>query len=60
MSEDLIRYDILTQDALRKMIAGLLQEVARTGLPGDHHFFITFDTGAKERAIVAAHERKIS
>ena len=47
MSDDLIRYDILTQDALRKMIAGLLEEVAKTGLPGDHHFFITFDTGAK-------------
>ncbi len=47
MSDDLIRYDILTQDALRKMIAGLLEEVARTGLPGDHHFFITFDTRAK-------------
>ena len=46
MSEDLIRYDILTQNALRAMIAKLLDEVARTGLPGDHHFFITFDTHA--------------
>ena len=46
MSEDLIRYDILTQDALRTMIAKLLDEVTRTGLPGDHHFFITFDTCA--------------
>ena len=46
MSEDLIRYDILTQDALRIMIAKLLDEISRTGLPGDHHFFITFDTGA--------------
>ena len=44
MSEDLIRYDVLTQDALRKMIAQLLDEVSRTGLPGEHHFFITFDT----------------
>jgi hypothetical protein len=46
MAEDLIRYDILTQDALRAMIAKLLDEVTRTGLPGDHHFFITFDTCA--------------
>jgi len=46
MSEDLIRYDILTQDALRSMIAKLLKEVSRTGLPGEHHFFITFDTCA--------------
>ena len=46
MAEDLLRYDILTQDALRAMIAKLLDEVARTGLPGEHHFFITFDTCA--------------
>ena len=46
MSEDLIRYDILTQEALRSMIAKLLDEVSRTGLPGEHHFFITFDTSA--------------
>ena len=46
MAEDLIRYDILTQDALRAMIAKLLDEVTRTGLPGEHHFFITFDTCA--------------
>ncbi len=46
MNEDLIRYDILTQDALRTMIAKLLDEVSRTGLPGEHHFFITFDTSA--------------
>lgn len=45
MSEDLIRYDVLTQNALRAMIAQLLDEVSRTGLPGEHHFFITFDTG---------------
>ena len=44
MSDDLIRYDILTQEALRKVIRKVLEEVQRTGLPGDHHFFITFDT----------------
>jgi uncharacterized protein len=44
MSDDLIRYDILTQDALRKVIRKVLEEVQRSGLPGDHHFFITFDT----------------
>ena len=46
MSEDLIRYDILTQEALRAMIAKLLADITRTGLPGEHHFFITFDTCA--------------
>ncbi|MBO6815986.1 MAG: hypothetical protein JJ891_14095 [Rhizobiaceae bacterium] len=42
--EDLIRYDILTQDALRNVIRKVLEEVATTGLPGEHHFFITFRT----------------
>lgn len=45
MSDDLIRYDILTQEALRRVIRKVLEEVRNTGLPGDHHFFITFDTG---------------
>ncbi|MCU0789582.1 MAG: ClpXP protease specificity-enhancing factor SspB [Nitratireductor sp.] len=45
MSDDLIRYDILTQDALRRVIRKVLEEVQRTGLPGEHHFFITFATG---------------
>lgn len=45
MSDDLIRYDILTQEALRRVIRKVLEEVQRTGLPGEHHFFITFETG---------------
>ena len=46
MAEDLIRYDILAQDALRGVIRKVLSEVARTGLPGEHHFFVTFATQA--------------
>ncbi|MFD2237335.1 SspB family protein [Aureimonas populi] len=46
MSQDLIRYDILAQDALRGVIRKVLTEVVKTGLPGDHHFFITFLTSA--------------
>ncbi|AFL52990.1 hypothetical protein ABIE78_001117 [Sinorhizobium fredii] len=47
MGQDHIRYDILAQDALRGVIRKVLTEVAATGhLPGDHHFFITFLTGA--------------
>ena len=42
--EDLIRYDVLAQEALRGVVKKVLQEVARTGLPGEHHFYITFDT----------------
>jgi uncharacterized protein len=46
MTEDLIRYDILAQEALRGVMRKVLSEVSRTGLPGGHHFFITFLTGA--------------
>lgn len=42
--EDLIRYDVLTQEALRDVIRKVLQEVSVAGLPGEHHFFITFRT----------------
>lgn len=44
--QDMIRYDILAQDALRGVIRKVLAEVAKAGLPGNHHFFITFLTGA--------------
>jgi hypothetical protein len=46
MAEDLIRYDILAQEALRGVVRKVLSEVAKTGLPGDHHFFISFMTRA--------------
>lgn len=46
MSEDLLRYDILIQDALRGAVKKILAEVGRTGLPGDHHFYIAFETTA--------------
>ncbi len=42
--EDLIRYDVLTQEALRDVIRKVLEEVSVAGLPGEHHFFITFRT----------------
>lgn len=46
MVQDLIRYDILAQDALRGVIRKVLMEVNKAGLPGEHHFFITFLTEA--------------
>ncbi len=46
MADDQIRYDILAQEALRGVMRKVLAEVARTGLPGNHHFFITFLTHA--------------
>ena len=47
MPVDNIRYDLLTQDALRGVIRTVLTNAATKGLPGDHHFFITFDTRAE-------------
>jgi hypothetical protein len=44
---DQIRYDLLTQQALRGVVRGVLADAAKKGLPGDHHFFITFDTHAE-------------
>ena len=46
MAEDLIRYDILVQEALRGIVRKVLNEVTRAGLPGDHHFYISFETCA--------------
>lgn len=46
MAEDLIRYDILAQEALRGVVRKVLSEVSKTGLPGEHHFFISFVTRA--------------
>nr|WP_306265314.1 ClpXP protease specificity-enhancing factor SspB [Pararhizobium sp. IMCC3301] len=46
MANDMIRYDVLAQDALRGMLRKLLMEVSQTGLPGEHHFFVTFSTTA--------------
>ncbi|HEV2955602.1 MAG TPA: ClpXP protease specificity-enhancing factor SspB [Xanthobacteraceae bacterium] len=46
MSVDHIRYDLLTQEALRSVLRRVLQDAAKDGLPGDHHFYISFNTGA--------------
>lgn len=46
MSVDHIRYDLLAQEALRSVVRRVLSDVARDGLPGDHHFYISFDTRA--------------
>jgi uncharacterized protein len=43
---DLIGYDALQQEALRGVVRAALKIAAGKGLPGDHHFFITFKTRA--------------
>jgi len=44
MAEDEIRYDVLTQNALRGVVREVLTQVQRDGLPGEHHLYIAFDT----------------
>jgi hypothetical protein len=46
MPEDHIRYDLLTQAALRGVVRSVLADAAEKGLPGEHHFKITFSTAA--------------
>jgi uncharacterized protein len=58
MPTDLIRYDLLVQDALRSVVRQVLSDAARNGLPGDHHFNISFKTGASGVALPAAMRQK--
>src|SRR5262245_23395029 len=46
MATDHIRYDILAQEALRGVVRQVLADAAKNGLPGEHHFYISFDTRA--------------
>jgi hypothetical protein len=46
MPVDHIRYDLLTQQALRSVVRTVLNDAAKHGLPGEHHFYISFDTRA--------------
>ena len=43
---DLMQYESMAQDALRGVVKAALKRVAQEGLPGDHHFYITFKTRA--------------
>jgi hypothetical protein len=50
--ESLIPYDEIVQDALRAVVGRVLREVEQSGgLPGGHHFYITFKTKAPGVAI---------
>jgi hypothetical protein len=47
MAVDQIRYDILAQEALRRVVHDVLVDAAKNGLPGEHHFYISLDTRAE-------------
>ncbi len=44
MVEDMLRYDRMVETALRDVVRQAIREVAESGLPGDHHFYVTFST----------------
>lgn len=46
MAEDRNRYDQYVDEALRGVARRVLQDVARDGLAGNHHFYISFRTAA--------------
>jgi hypothetical protein len=47
MAVDHIRYDLLTQDAMRDVVRRVLEDAAKNGVPGDHHFYVSFDPRAE-------------
>jgi hypothetical protein len=42
--DSLLPYDTWTQDALRQVVVSAIAHASREGLPGGHHFYITFKT----------------
>ena len=48
MAEDgeSLDYQSLIHDALRGVVRRAMDQVARSGLPGEHHFYLSFRTGA--------------
>jgi len=45
-AEPTIDYETLAQDAMRGVVRTVLTQAAKQGLPGEHHFYISFDTAA--------------
>src|SRR5690606_9555431 len=43
-AEQDIDYDTLAQEAMRGVVRAVLTRVQKSGLPGNHHFYIAFDT----------------
>lgn len=44
MSDEDLRYDLMVEGALRRVVSDTLKMVAERGLPGSHHFYISFLT----------------
>ena len=48
MSENVFKYDMMVEEALRGVVSKALQHAAKYGLPNGHHFYITFKTGRRD------------
>ena len=44
MAQERLRYDRMIDEALRGVVRTALIDVGKRGLPGNHHFYITFRT----------------
>jgi|TARA_R110002096_G_scaffold415163_1_gene616704 uncharacterized protein len=44
MSDGIIKYDEMVQAALIGVVRDILKDTQKNGLPGEHHFYITFQT----------------
>jgi len=44
MPDDLMRYDLLAQNALKGVVREALRIAETSGLPGEHHFYVAFNT----------------
>jgi hypothetical protein len=44
MPDDQIHYPLLIDQAMRGVVRDVLKRVQATGLPGEHHFYISYDT----------------
>ena len=47
MDQSLLPYDLWVEQALRDVIQKALTVAATDGLPGEHHFYVTFETAAE-------------
>ena len=48
MSENVFKYDMMVEEALRGVVSKALQHAAKHGLPNGHHFYITFKTSRRD------------
>lgn len=54
VQDSLIPYDEIVQEALRAVVGRVLSQIEGGGLPGAHHFYITFKTQAPD-VVIPAH-----